>query len=827
MSKTKKLGWLIALSVALISAIVGFVTLNMPSKMAIASGETVTVDGVVYTLDAYKTYGVEDLTGSKTPANRGNQYDDFIITADADESMTFTWATTAKVNGTDSYQTISIRGTDGLYQGVKFDFKQDANGLGQIQYLGLANNPKFDPSALDGGLHIVEVGAIDCYKADDATKYVYVYVKIDNDFKAQVITKYSSLTYPAKGSSCGFMYYFTSLSHYIAHGSYYTFADAFDQCSVPAGNNYYTAKTPKVPEGDTALVLSLKVNGALNGILLDFSTTISESTNYSPNFRVEFGKADNANGCYVQFLDKANGPTIATLANIWDTSVIGEGSTVITVGLFVRSGTIRATLVVEGPSGKKVQEAYDTKLSATEVFRQLQVRSSGTMSIVSTAFGDVEHASPVYTDINVGTCAGCGATLSDMVYNEYTVTDLTGNATYVTGDSITKNSGVNEKGMRFTADFSMGSTCVTAHNNRFIVLRYGGGGYAGGVRFSFVDTGLKVYAVNNGVTEIGAYAKTWETNKFYALDFYAVDVPSSNKILVVAKIDGISVVNVTVDKEKVQLGNEYGIITGSKDAMTGTVDRLKDAGATLNYKAVLDVDGKTVNDNFDYGGSYTFTEKEVSGKVVLGWIYDGGFVENGTVINNLKANFTAKAVVLELATLNKASMKVNGTPGLRFQAVVLGADVEEVEQEIGAELSFGMRITSEDKPGYLDIPVVYYLNQSWTDSNGEYSSVLATDDGTFKQYTAVLTGFDDNEDCYSYNFTATAYVKFSVGEEEVVVFAKTTATRSIVQCAQLLLEDYKAVSEGNYTVEFDGKFYKDSYDVATLTYIKNVADKIA
>ena len=152
---------------------------------------------------------------------------------------------------------------------------------------------------------------------------------------------------------------------------------------------------------------------------------------------------------------------------------------------------------------------------------------------------------------------------------------------------------------------------------------------------------------------------------------------------------------------------------------------------------------------------------------------------------------------------------------------------EVVFGDLGKLLSveYGTRITSANKKGHLDITTKMWNTDSWTDGKNEYGEILDTDDGVFAMYSAVLTGFSDTYDYFNYDFTAQAYAVLTFENGNLKIESDSTATRSIAQIANLAINDCKDEAEGEYTVEYNGKFYKNSYNVGQLEYIAGIAAK--
>ncbi len=272
--------------------------------------------------------------------------------------------------------------------------------------------------------------------------------------------------------------------------------------------------------------------------------------------------------------------------------------------------------------------------------------------------------------------------------------------------------------------------------------------------------------------------------------------------------------------------------------------------ATLSTHNLFD----GINENEIISANYFVKAFKGDQEITVSGLESGKWTENATVkTDNSTATYSVKyysdeactaevaeygvyAIKLELKTLNKASIKANGRQGLRFQTVVLKEDKVAIEAMIANEQSFGdlgkilsveygTRVTSAQKQGYLNIKTEVWREGDWTDGANQYGEILDTTDGVYAAYSAVLTGFGETYDYYNYEFTAKAYAVITFENGSLKIESDSTVTRSIAQIADTAINDCKDAAEGEYTVEFNGKFYKEGYDAAQLEYIAEIAAK--
>lgn len=195
--------------------------------------------------------------------------------------------------------------------------------------------------------------------------------------------------------------------------------------------------------------------------------------------------------------------------------------------------------------------------------------------------------------------------------------------------------------------------------------------------------------------------------------------------------------------------------------------------------------GKTTStENVLTGSEYTlpaYTATE--GKAFVGWDVNGKLYQTGDSIT-VNGDTSISAVALEYATAEGAYLRLSTeNPGIRFTATVDKTAVENALSSYGTVTGYGMRITSDDIEGHLDISV-----SKWS-SDAQ------------KGFVCAVTGFekaltDKGLDFYNVKFKATAYVTITLnaaeGEEAktITVYANTTeAGKSIVDMAKACKDD--------------------------------------
>lgn len=206
------------------------------------------------------------------------------------------------------------------------------------------------------------------------------------------------------------------------------------------------------------------------------------------------------------------------------------------------------------------------------------------------------------------------------------------------------------------------------------------------------------------------------------------------------------------------------------------VELTSDTDQTQN---ILAMKGQTVN----------LSALTVSGRVFVG--YD----DNGTLKSTLSVvaidGATAKFVTIDFETLNKASIKADGTKGMRFATSIETADANKLLSY--GTVSFGTRITSPDMAGYLDI-----TTNKW---------VVKDEVGERDTYYATITNFTpaEGKNYFTTRFMATGYVEIAVGGGDVIrVYAYIDGgdySKSIAEVAYNTILN-GAVSEGDPTYAY-------------------------
>ena len=206
------------------------------------------------------------------------------------------------------------------------------------------------------------------------------------------------------------------------------------------------------------------------------------------------------------------------------------------------------------------------------------------------------------------------------------------------------------------------------------------------------------------------------------------------------------------------------------------VELTSDTDQTQN---ILAMKGQTVN----------LSALTVSGRVFVG--YD----DNGTLKSTLSVvaidGATAKFVTIDFETLNKASIKADGTKGMRFATSIETADANKLLSY--GTVSFGTRITSPDMAGYLDI-----TTNKW---------VVKDEVGERDTYYATITNFTpaEGKNYFTTRFMATGYVEIAVvGGDVIRVYAYIDGgdySKSIAEVAYNTILN-GAVSEGDPTYAY-------------------------
>lgn len=215
------------------------------------------------------------------------------------------------------------------------------------------------------------------------------------------------------------------------------------------------------------------------------------------------------------------------------------------------------------------------------------------------------------------------------------------------------------------------------------------------------------------------------------------------------------------------------------------------------------VDGVSTVNPVQQGGAFTPTAPTKAGEIFIGWNYTDSDETNvyksaDFSIASVQESVTLEAIFVDLH-IKGASVKTNGTQGLRFAAEI-SADDKAVLGGLGVEVKYGILLTNEENKN-LDIPCQNWFNEEKT------------------MYTAVLK--DLQEQHANDKFTAKAYVEIGG-----VKYFSDAQTRSIAEVSKEAVNDYKAQSEGLYVYEVEGKWYKVDYTANDLDYLNAWANKI-
>lgn len=273
----------------------------------------------------------------------------------------------------------------------------------------------------------------------------------------------------------------------------------------------------------------------------------------------------------------------------------------------------------------------------------------------------------------------------------------------------------------------------------------------------------------------------------------------------------------TTADQNAKTDNIYFLITNANE---GDICYIKDMHVYANVSTVTVSDnGKNTNENVVTGSEYTLpSATEVNGKAFVGWDVNGTLYQAGDKIT-VSVDTTVTSVLVDFATDSGAYLRLSvEDPGIRFTATANKTAIENALTKYGTVTEFGMRITADKVSGYLDI-----------------ETNLWKSDGT--SFVSAVTGFgEDTEEFYDVKFTATAYLKLQLENNEVItVFANSTsAEKSIVDMAKAAYSDRNATATDDYTnyVETDandaslsGKYSK--FDADELAIIWTLASLTA
>ena len=208
------------------------------------------------------------------------------------------------------------------------------------------------------------------------------------------------------------------------------------------------------------------------------------------------------------------------------------------------------------------------------------------------------------------------------------------------------------------------------------------------------------------------------------------------------------------------------------------------------------------------GASVTLGAIQVSGKVFVGYDVEGALKSSVTV--EATEEKTVQVVAIDFVTEALASVKLEGTMGMRFISNILASDKALLENY--GTVTYGTKITSPTKSGYLNVPV------------NVWSSVGA---GERDSFTAVLKGFTESD--YATTFKATAYVTITTADETITVYASVDEdfSRSIAEVAALTLENAGVLAtdpefdENIHVTEYNGKYYE--YSERAVNYLATAA----
>ena len=224
------------------------------------------------------------------------------------------------------------------------------------------------------------------------------------------------------------------------------------------------------------------------------------------------------------------------------------------------------------------------------------------------------------------------------------------------------------------------------------------------------------------------------------------------------------------------LGETFTFSAGDYVTYTATDDYNNTASKTLNAVlcAVLSktVNGETTSELVEKGATYAFTSATVQDKVFVGWEI-GGLLYPANYELTVNEDISATAVVITFNMVKGASIRLDAkVPGIRWAATI----GENDKETLGSYVSeWGVKVTSNDKEGYLAIPVTKWVD----DGNTEFRCAMTELDGTKESglYTIVFSG------------RAYAKITYANGDKATIWAVENDNARSISQVAELAYDD--------------------------------------
>lgn len=228
------------------------------------------------------------------------------------------------------------------------------------------------------------------------------------------------------------------------------------------------------------------------------------------------------------------------------------------------------------------------------------------------------------------------------------------------------------------------------------------------------------------------------------------------------------------------------------------------------------VDGVESSKEVIKGETFVLPTVALENKVFVGWVNDNNLYCEGKEIEvNGDITYTAKFV--QFIMEQGAQVRASGKPALRFIFRIATDDRNDLSHLVSS-LSFGAKITSLDMSGYMINDDI----KNWYAIEKDYSGIA------FDVYTITLTNFNIGDKDYSnYRFVPNGIMKlqYADGTEKTVSASGKTFSRSIAEACLIAASDYKLVAGGEYTVLYNGKYYRESLTTEMLDYITNKANE--
>lgn len=189
-------------------------------------------------------------------------------------------------------------------------------------------------------------------------------------------------------------------------------------------------------------------------------------------------------------------------------------------------------------------------------------------------------------------------------------------------------------------------------------------------------------------------------------------------------------------------------------------------------------------------GKYTLPALPEEGKTLLGYNVNGKFVKTGSEIIVLK-DTTVTAIFATFAT-NSASIRLNEPTGMRFRSYIDNATLTYLSEinigySIGTLIAKSADITEDNTLKVENLTLESSVKKLNIVMTSEGSNLNNADGNLY--FNAAIVNIKQSH--YGWNFTARAYITFTVDGETITVYTDG-CTRSVSEVAQSALADETA-----------------------------------